>query len=178
RPKSGDRHCLERAFSLRLCDYVVTSSIRKTNVAQDHVEFVRLHDFQRGSRIIRNCNLVTKMSEQARQSMSRVSVVFHEQDAQGFCGFLRSLRIHAALFHALSGRVKGHFEGAAKTSAAALHFDRPAVEIDKMLRNGEAQAKPPELTPDRWISLLEWLEEAGPPVGLDFDPHFGELCTQ
>ena len=133
RPKSSDRYCLERAFSLRLCDYVVTSSIRKTNVAQDHVEFLRRHDFQRASRIIRDRNLVTKMSEQARQSMSRVSVVFYEQDAQGFYWLLRSLRIHAALFHAVRDRVKGYFERAAKTSSPALHFDRPAVKIDKML---------------------------------------------
>ena len=71
--------------------------------------------FQRASRIIRDRNLVTKMREQARQSMTRVSVVFHEQDAQGFCRFLRSWRIRAALFDALRGRVKRHCEGAAKT---------------------------------------------------------------
>ena len=84
RAKSSDRDCFHRLFSLRLGNHLITSSIRETNVAQDHVEFLRRHDFQRASRIIRDRNLVTKMSEQARQSMSRVFVVFHEEDASGF----------------------------------------------------------------------------------------------
>src|SRR5882724_9320775 len=99
------------------------------------------------------------MTEQARQSLSCVSMIFHEQDAQRLCLFLRSLRIHAAFFDVVGYRVKCDLEGRAITSTAALHVDRPAMKIDKMFRNRQTQPKPTKLTADGGVSLLEWLEE-------------------
>ena len=63
RAKSSERYCLNRLFSFGFRDHIVSTAIGKANVAQDHIEFLRLHDFQRALRIIRDRNLVTKMSE-------------------------------------------------------------------------------------------------------------------
>jgi len=85
------------------------------------------------------------------------------------------LRIHRFFFLAVRDRVKGYFKGAAKTSAAALYFDCAAVKIDKMLRNGQTQAKPAKLPPDGWISLLERREKGALPFDFDSDPIIGDL---
>src|SRR5437588_5373942 len=96
-----------------------------------------------------------KMSEQTRQSVSRISMVFYQKNAQRLCRFSRSLGSHVALFRAVRYGVKHEFEGAAITSATALYFDRSAVQIDKMLRNRQTQAKPAKLTADGRITLFE-----------------------
>src|SRR5437764_15427156 len=79
------------------------------------------------------------MSKQARQRLSRVTVVFDEKDAQRFCRLSRSLRVHSAFFRALRHRVKRQFKCAAITSAPAIHFNRAAVKIEKVLRDRQTQ---------------------------------------
>ena len=78
RAKASERYRFNRLSAFGLGDYFVAIAIGKTNVAQEHIEFLRRDDFQRALPIIRDRNLVTKMSEQARQSMSCVIVVFHK----------------------------------------------------------------------------------------------------
>src|SRR5260370_41588195 len=99
------------------------------------------------------------MTEQARQSLSRISVIFHKQNAQRLCWFLRSFGTHAALFDVVRYRVKCELEGGAIPPATALQCDRAAVQIDKMPGNRQTQAKSAKLTADGRISLLEWREE-------------------
>src|SRR6266567_3589051 len=115
------------------------------------------------------------MSEQTRQSLSCVSVIFHEQNAQRLCLFLRSLRIHAGLFDVVGYRVKCDLEGRAITSPAALHVNRAAMKIDKMFRNRQTQSEPTKLTADRRVSLLEWPEERSLPFDFNSDPVIGDL---
>ena len=50
--KSGDCNGLHRMPSFCLGNHVVAASIRKTNVAQDHIELLRLDGFQSALRII------------------------------------------------------------------------------------------------------------------------------
>src|SRR6266404_7024622 len=115
------------------------------------------------------------MSEQTRQRLSCVSVIFHEQNAQRLGRFLRSLRIHAGLFDVVGYRVKCHLESRAITSPAALPFDRAAMKIDKMFRNRQAQAEPAKLTTERRISLLEWPEQRSLPFDFNSDAVISDL---
>src|SRR5438093_6490734 len=115
------------------------------------------------------------MTEQARQSLSCVSMIFHEQNAQRLRRFLRSLRIHAAFFDVVGYRVKCDLESRAITTTAALPFDRAAMKIDKMFRNRQTQSKPTKLTADRRVSLLEWPEERSLPFDFNSDPVIGDL---
>jgi hypothetical protein len=102
--------------------------------------------------------------------VSRVPVIFHQQNAQRLGRFLWSLRIHAALFDVVGYRVKCDLESRAVTSPAALPLDRAAMKIDKMFRNRQTQAKPAKLTADRRISLLEWPKERSLPFDFNSDP--------
>src|SRR5260370_24108505 len=115
------------------------------------------------------------MSEQTRQSLSCVSVIFYEQNAQRLGLFLRSFRIHAALFDVVGDRVKCDLEGRAMTSTPALNVNRAAMKIDKMFRNRQAQPEPTKLAADRRVSVLEWLEERSPPLNFDSDSVISDL---
>src|SRR5436309_4378051 len=110
------------------------------------------------------------MTEQARQSLSCVAVIFHEQNAQRFYRLSRSLRIHAALFDVVGDRVKCDRKSRAITSTAALPVDRAAMKIDEMFRNRQTQPKPTKLTAERGVSLLEWPEERSLPFDFNSDP--------
>src|SRR6266566_6310605 len=175
RAKPGDSHRFNRLLAFYLGNHLVAGAIGKANVAQHDIEFLRLHDFQSALRIIGDGNLVSEMSEQTRQGLSCVSVIFHEQNAQRLCRFLRSLRIHATFFDVVGYPVKCDLEGRAVTSPAALHVDRAAMKIDKMFRNRQAQAKPAKLTPHRRVSLLEWPEERSLPFDFNSDPVISDL---
>src|SRR5438874_6986721 len=115
------------------------------------------------------------MTEQARQSLSCVAVIFHEQNAQRFYRLSRNLRIHAAFFDVVGDRVKCHLESRAITSPAALPFDRAAMKIDKMFRNRQAQSESAKLTAERGISLLEWPEERSLPFDFNSDAVISDL---
>src|SRR5947209_11121676 len=110
------------------------------------------------------------MTEQARQSLSCVAVIFHEQNAQRFYRLSRNLRIHAAFFDVVGDRVKCDRKGRAITSPAALPVDRAAMKIDKVFRNRQTQSKPTKLTTGRRVSLLEWSEERSLPFDFNSDP--------
>jgi hypothetical protein len=82
RAEAGDRDGLDRPLSPGLRDDLVTASIGQADVAQEHIDFSRGEDFFCAANILRSYNVMTKMGEQARQDMSRVAVVFYEQDPQ------------------------------------------------------------------------------------------------
>src|SRR5436190_20687124 len=115
------------------------------------------------------------MTEQARQSLSCVAVIFHEQNAQRFYRLSRNLRIHAAFFDLVGDRVKCDRKSRAITSATALPVDRAAMKIDEMFRNRQTQPKPTKLTTDGRVSLLEWLEERSLPFDFNSDPVVSDL---
>src|SRR5438874_13664363 len=115
------------------------------------------------------------MSKQARQRLARVAVVFDKKDAQRFCRLSRSLRIHPAFFRALRHRVKRQFKCAAITSAPAIHFNRAAVKIEKVLRDRQTQPEPAKLATQRRISLLERLREGS--ACSNGRPHFSSRST-
>src|SRR6266576_1191922 len=115
------------------------------------------------------------MTEQARQSLSCVAVIFHEQNAQRFYLFSRNLRIHAAFFDLLGDRVKCDRKSRAITSATALPVDRATMKINKMFRNRQTQSKPTKLTTGRRVSLLEWPEERSLPFDFNSDPVISDL---
>src|SRR5260370_11079602 len=115
------------------------------------------------------------MSEQTRQGVARVSMILHQQNAQWFSWLWRSSRIHTAPFRALRHRVKRQLKCAAITPASAMHFNRAAVKIDEIFRNGQSQAKPAKLTSDGWISLLKRREERSLPLDFNSDPVIGNL---
>src|SRR5438046_8097859 len=115
------------------------------------------------------------MTEQARQSLSCVAVIFHEQNAQRFYRLSRNLRIHAAFFDVVGDRVKCDRKSRAITSATALPVDRAAMKIDKMFRNRQTQPKPTKLTTGGRVSLLEWPEERSLPFDFNSDPVISDL---
>src|SRR5438046_1413212 len=118
---------------------------------------------------------MAEMTEQARQSLSCVAMIFYEQNAQRFYRLSRKLRIHAAFFDVVGNRVKCDRKSRAITSATALPLDRAAMKIDKMFRNRQTQSKPTKLTTGRGVSLLEWPEERSLPVDFNSYPVISDL---
>ncbi len=104
--KSGESDGFQRLFSFCLGDHIVAGSIGKTNVAQDYIELLRLDGFQSALRIIGDRNLVAEISEQTRQRLQCIAMIFYKQNAQRFSWFFRALGTHFAFFDALRYRVK------------------------------------------------------------------------
>src|SRR5205814_452604 len=104
--EAGESNGFDRLSPFCFGNYVIPSAVGKANVAQDDIEFLGLHYFQSALSVIGNENLMSEMTEQARQSPPRISVIFHQQNAQRLCRFLLTLRTHANLFGALRHCVK------------------------------------------------------------------------
>src|SRR5437660_8436149 len=102
---------------------------------------------------------MTEMGEQTRQHVSRVPVVFYEQDPQWLLRTFHSARILISFSDSLWQHVEYYLEGGAETPSTALGLNCAMVKIDKMFGDRETQAEPTELAGRRSISLLEWLKQ-------------------
>jgi len=67
RAEAREGDCFDMTFCAGLRGHLVTTSIGQTDVAQHHIEMVQAHDLRRAADIIRGYDIVTEMSEQARQ---------------------------------------------------------------------------------------------------------------
>ena len=102
---------------------------------------------------------MTEMGEQTRQHVSRVLVVFYEQDSQWLCRMFWSPRILISLFGCLWQRVERHLERGAETPSTTLDVNCAMVKLHKMFRDRETQPEPAKLAGYRSIRLLEWLKQ-------------------
>src|SRR6266516_2766938 len=99
---------------------------------------------------------MTEMGEQTRQHISRVPVVFYEQDPQWLWRMLRSARSLISFPGSLRQRIERYLECGTETASPALGLDCAMVKIDKVLGNRETQPEAAKLTSHGSISLLEW----------------------
>src|SRR6516162_5489796 len=59
RTEAGEGDCFHSPICPRLCSYLITTSIGKTDVTQDGVDFVGAHDGHRAFHTICSYNVVT-----------------------------------------------------------------------------------------------------------------------
>jgi hypothetical protein len=102
---------------------------------------------------------MTEMGEQTRQHVSRVPVVFYEQDPQWLCRMFRSTRILISLFGCLWQRVERYLERGAETPSTTLGLNCAMVKLHKMLGDRETQPEPVKLAGHGSIGLFEWLKQ-------------------
>lgn len=63
--KSSNRYSFDRLFAFCLSNYLVAAAVRKTDIAQDDIEFVRLKYLQGTLGAVGDKNLMTEVTEQA-----------------------------------------------------------------------------------------------------------------
>ena len=80
--KAGERYRFNRSFSFSFGNHVVTAAIGQRDVAQKDVELFGVDNVQRGLRAIGNGNFVAEMTEETRQCLQCVAVIFDHQDTQ------------------------------------------------------------------------------------------------
>src|SRR5438128_5676676 len=98
---------------------------------------------------------MSEMGEQARQRVSRVAVVFYEQNPQWLWPRFRSAGSLISFSDSLWQRFERYLERGAETPSTALGLNCAMVKIDKVLGNRETQPEAAKLTSHGSISLLE-----------------------
>ena len=80
---------------------------------------------------------MSEMGEQARQRVSRVAVVFYEQNPQWLWPRFRSAGLLVSFSDSLWHRFERYLERGTETPSTALGLNCAMVKIDKMFGNRE-----------------------------------------
>src|SRR6266511_1774550 len=82
--KSSQRYGFNGSFSLGRGNQVVAAPVRQGNVAQDNIEFFGVDHFQSAPRAFGQRNFMPEITQEAGESLQRLSVIFDHEDTQTF----------------------------------------------------------------------------------------------
>src|SRR4030095_12641026 len=175
RAEASERDRLDWPLFLSSQYDVVTASIWQSDVTHEHIDFSRADDVYSAAYVIRSQNLMTEMGEQTRQHVSRVPMVFHEQDPQWLCQMFRSASSLISFFGCLWQRIERYLERGAETATTAVRFYCATVKLHKMSGDRETQSESAKLPGHRSIGLLEWLKQLSQSLAFNSNPVVGNF---